>query len=90
MGVRLVCECICVMKGIKPKRKVDADGRPYEDYWAASIVMLSDMKFLDSLKEYDKDNIPWLKNYMFIYFRFAFFGGAVSFHQKWKTLHTFS
>ena len=29
-----------------------------EDYWPASKKMLGDMHFLDSLKEYDKDNIP--------------------------------
>lgn len=29
-----------------------------EDFWGPSKKMLSDMKFLDSLKTYDKDNIP--------------------------------
>lgn len=29
-----------------------------EDYWPASMKMLSDMKFLDQLKTFDKDNIP--------------------------------
>lgn len=29
-----------------------------EDYWAPSMKMLSDMKFLDNLKTFDKDNIP--------------------------------
>lgn len=29
-----------------------------EDYWASSKRMLGDTKFLDSLIEYDKDNIP--------------------------------
>lgn len=29
-----------------------------EDYWPASMRMLSDMKFLDQLKAFDKDNIP--------------------------------
>lgn len=29
-----------------------------EDYWPPSLKMLSDMKFLDQLKAFDKDNIP--------------------------------
>lgn len=29
-----------------------------EDYWSPSLKMLSDMKFLDQLKSFDKDNIP--------------------------------
>lgn len=29
-----------------------------EDYWAPSVRMLGDMKFLESLKTFDKDNIP--------------------------------
>lgn len=33
-------------------------GKPYEDYWGPSQKMLGDMKFLESLKNYDKDNIP--------------------------------
>jgi dynein heavy chain len=46
------------MRGIKPEKKMDANGRPIDDYWLASLKMLGDMKFLDALKEYDKDNIP--------------------------------
>ena len=46
------------MKGIKPKRKPGADGKMAEDYWGQSKKKMSDMKFLDSLKTYDKDNIP--------------------------------
>lgn len=29
-----------------------------DDYWTASKKMLTDMKFLDSLLHFDKDNIP--------------------------------
>lgn len=29
-----------------------------EDFWGPSKKLLSDLKFLDSLKSYDKDNIP--------------------------------
>uniref|UniRef100_A0A1I8MKN2 AAA+ ATPase domain-containing protein n=1 Tax=Musca domestica TaxID=7370 RepID=A0A1I8MKN2_MUSDO len=57
-GVKLVLEAVCVLKGLKPDRKPDASGRMVEDYWAASLRMVSDMKFLESLKTFDKDNIP--------------------------------
>ncbi|XP_069141245.1 dynein axonemal heavy chain 3-like isoform X4 [Argopecten irradians] len=58
LGVKLVMESVCIMKGIKPDRKVDGNGKAYEDYWPAAKKMLGDLKFLDSLKEYDKENIP--------------------------------
>uniref|UniRef100_A0A672TR52 Dynein axonemal heavy chain 3 n=1 Tax=Strigops habroptila TaxID=2489341 RepID=A0A672TR52_STRHB len=53
--VKLVMESICVMKGAKPERKPDPNGK---DYWGPSRKLLSDLKFLESLKTYDKDNIP--------------------------------
>lgn len=48
------------MKNIKPERKPDpsGSGKMIEDYWAPSQKVLGDFKFLDSLKAYDKDNIP--------------------------------
>ena len=58
-GIRLVCEALCVLKGIKPDRINDpSTGRKIEDYWGPSKKMLGDMKFLDSLLTFDKDNIP--------------------------------
>ncbi|XP_052828077.1 dynein axonemal heavy chain 3 [Octopus bimaculoides] len=57
-GVKLVMAAVCTMKGIKPDKKTDQNGKIVEDYWTASKKMLSDMKFLDSLRDYDKDNIP--------------------------------
>jgi dynein heavy chain len=58
-GVRLVMEAICVMKGVKPDRVPDAStGRKVEDYWRPSLRVLGDMKFLESLITFDKDNIP--------------------------------
>ncbi|XP_073944942.1 dynein heavy chain 3, axonemal isoform X2 [Choristoneura fumiferana] len=57
-GVKLVMEAVCVMKGVKGDRKMDANGKPFEDYWGPSQKLLGDMKFLESLKAYDKDNIP--------------------------------
>lgn len=47
------------MKQVKPERKPDpATGRMVEDFWGPSVKLLGDMKFLESLKNYDKDNIP--------------------------------
>ncbi|XP_041458176.1 dynein heavy chain 3, axonemal-like isoform X7 [Lytechinus variegatus] len=57
-GVRLVMEAVCIMKGIKGERKTNDQGKLFDDYWPAAKRMLGDMKFLESLKEYDKDNIP--------------------------------
>ncbi|XP_054711131.1 dynein axonemal heavy chain 3-like [Uloborus diversus] len=59
-GVKLVMEAICIMRGVKPERKPDpsGSGKMIEDYWGPSQKMLGDMKFLDALKSYDKDNIP--------------------------------
>merc|ERR1719201_1182440 len=59
-GVRLVMEAVCVMKGAKPEKVNDPAGgtKKVLDYWGPSKKLLSDMKFLDSLRSYDKDNIP--------------------------------
>lgn len=80
-AVKLVLEAVCVIRAIKPERKLDAselpfistnisiefldfvlysflDGKIHDDYWSASLKMLSDLKFLDNLKSFDKDNIP--------------------------------
>lgn len=47
------------MKQIKPDRKPDlTTGRMVEDFWGPSVKLLGDMKFLENLKIYDKDNIP--------------------------------
>ncbi|XP_061847983.1 dynein axonemal heavy chain 3 [Colius striatus] len=58
--VKLVMESICVMRGTKPERKPDpsGSGKMIEDYWGPSRKILGDLKFLESLKTYDKDNIP--------------------------------
>ncbi|KAK3571583.1 hypothetical protein QTP86_014552, partial [Hemibagrus guttatus] len=58
--VKLVLESICVMTGIRPERKPDpgGSGKMIEDYWGPSKKLLGDLKFLESLKAFDKDNIP--------------------------------
>lgn len=49
---------VIVMKGIAPDRINDAaTGRKILDYWGPSKRILSDMAFLQTLKEFDKDNI---------------------------------
>ncbi|VEL42668.1 unnamed protein product, partial [Protopolystoma xenopodis] len=59
-GVRLVMEAVCVLKGIKADRINDpsGSGKKIEDFWGPSKKLLGDMKFLENLKAYDKDNIP--------------------------------
>ncbi|XP_014484361.1 PREDICTED: dynein heavy chain 7, axonemal-like [Dinoponera quadriceps] len=49
-AVRLVVESVCVLKQVRPERT--------EDYWKVALKVLSDVKFLDSLLHFDKDNIP--------------------------------
>ncbi|CAD5122382.1 DgyrCDS10813 [Dimorphilus gyrociliatus] len=58
--VKIVMESICVMLNMKADRKPDpgGSGKMIEDYWAASLRLLSDLNFLNRLKTYDKDNIP--------------------------------
>lgn len=57
--IKLVMEAVCIMRGIKPERKPDpsGSGKMVEDFWGPSQKLLGDMKFLDYLKNYDKDNI---------------------------------
>ncbi|XP_046587391.1 dynein axonemal heavy chain 7-like [Neodiprion lecontei] len=57
-GVKLVMESICILKEVKPERVQGPDGKLCDDYWKASLKVLSDIKFMDSLINYDKDNIP--------------------------------
>ncbi|XP_067117728.1 dynein axonemal heavy chain 7 [Osmerus mordax] len=59
-AVKLVMETICILKGLKPDRIPDpsGSGKKVEDYWGPAKKLLGDMKFLQSLHEYDKDNIP--------------------------------
>ena len=58
IGVKLAMEAVCVLKDVKPERKPDGSGKMIEYYWGPSLKLLGDFKFLDSLKSYDKDNIP--------------------------------
>lgn len=58
--MKLVMEAVCIMKSVKAERKPDpsGSGKMIEDFWGPSQKVLGDFKFLDSLRNYDKDNIP--------------------------------
>ncbi|XP_068982290.1 dynein axonemal heavy chain 7-like isoform X4 [Bombus flavifrons] len=57
--IKLVMAAICVMLDVPPDRAIDSvTGKKYTDYWGPSKRILSDMNFLQILKDYDKDNIP--------------------------------
>ncbi|XP_030383339.1 dynein heavy chain 7, axonemal [Scaptodrosophila lebanonensis] len=59
IGVRIVMEAVCILKDVKPDKVPNPSGLgTVEDYWGPSKRVLSDMKFLDSLLNFDKDNIP--------------------------------
>lgn len=58
-GVKLVMAAVCVMLSIPPLRVEDpVSGKKVLDYWTPSKRLLGDMKFLETLRQYDKDNIP--------------------------------
>lgn len=58
VGVKIVMEGICITKDVKPERVPNPSGvGVIEDYWVASKKVLTDMRFLDSLLHFDKDNI---------------------------------
>lgn len=47
-----------LLQQVKPERTQTKEGTYIEDYWKAALRMLSDAKFMDSLLNFDKDNIP--------------------------------
>ncbi|XP_037706594.1 dynein heavy chain 7, axonemal isoform X3 [Choloepus didactylus] len=59
-GVKLVMEAICILKGIKADKIPDptGSGKKIEDFWGPAKRLLGEIRFLQSLHEYDKDNIP--------------------------------
>ena len=59
-GVKLTLEAICVMKDVKPEKVKDKEtGKSTDDYFGPGKKLMSDPKaFVESLKTYDKDNIP--------------------------------
>lgn len=58
-AVKLVMETICIIRGIQPDKVPDPNtGKMMEDYWGPSKKLLNDIKFLEHLINFDKDNIP--------------------------------
>ena len=58
-GVKLVIEAVCIMKGIKPKKVENDKGKKVDDYWDGGKAIMADpTKFLESLVNFDKENIP--------------------------------
>ena len=59
-GVRLVITAVCIMFEVKPKKVAAPDGRgKVDDYWDVGKGVMNDpSKFLKSLFDYDKENIP--------------------------------
>ena len=57
--VKLVMETVCIIKGLGPTKVRDPkSGQTKMDFWVTSTSMLNDMGFLESLRSFDKDNIP--------------------------------
>jgi dynein heavy chain len=61
-GVRLACEAVCIMFGLKPVKKNDPNtpGKKIDDYWETSKleVLANPKELLDKLFNFDRDNIP--------------------------------
>lgn len=59
-GVRVVIESVCIMFQVKPRRVAAEDGKgKVDDYWQDGKALLANPeKFLKSLFDYDKENIP--------------------------------
>lgn len=58
-AVRLVLQAVCILKGRKPARiRNNETGRMEDDYWETSKKMLADGDFLNSLMNFDTENIP--------------------------------
>lgn len=60
LSLRLNLEAILLYKGVKPDRVPDpnATGKMVDDYWTTSKRLLTDPKFVESIGNLDKDNIP--------------------------------
>ena len=57
-AIKVVMAAVCVMKDVKPDRLNDpSTGGKILDFWGPSKRILGDMNFLQSLKDFDKDNI---------------------------------
>eukprot|EP00927_Polykrikos_kofoidii_P031997 TRINITY_DN2738_c0_g1_i1.p1 TRINITY_DN2738_c0_g1~~TRINITY_DN2738_c0_g1_i1.p1 ORF type:complete len:3358 (+),score=626.85 TRINITY_DN2738_c0_g1_i1:1049-10075(+) len=59
-GVILTAQAMCIMFEVKPMKVAAPDGKgKVDDYWeAAKKDLLGDVKLLDRMVHFDKDNIP--------------------------------
>lgn len=56
--IKTIMKAVCVLLDIKPERSRDENGRLTEDYWRPSLQLLADRNLINTLQNYDKDNIP--------------------------------
>jgi dynein heavy chain len=56
--VKLVLQGVCYLKGVKPARVKNEEGKMVEDYWPMSVKMIGESTFLKQLQDFDKDSIP--------------------------------
>ena len=58
--IRYIMKGVCLVLYTNPTEKMkDADGlKMVTDWWAASVKLLNDIKLLEKLQTYDKENIP--------------------------------
>ncbi|KAG8227082.1 hypothetical protein J437_LFUL007419 [Ladona fulva] len=58
-GIKLVMEAVCILREIKADRVPDpsGSGKMLDDFWGPSKRLLGDIKFLDGLIHFEKDNI---------------------------------
>jgi len=59
-GVCLVCEALCIMFSVKPRKVSGPRGEgKVDDFWeAAKKELLGDPRLLEKMMSFDKDNIP--------------------------------
>lgn len=59
IGVKIVMEAVCILKDLKPDRVQAPSGMGMvEDYWGPAKKLLGDMKFLEGLVNFERDDIP--------------------------------
>lgn len=59
VGVKIVMEAVCILKDLKPDRVQAPSGvGMVEDYWGPAKKLLGDIKFMDGLLNYERDDIP--------------------------------
>ncbi|CEF67457.1 Dynein heavy chain at 62B [Strongyloides ratti] len=57
-GVRLCMEAICILLEEEPAKIHEPGKKAKLDYWVTAQKLLSDMRFLQRIKNFDKDKIP--------------------------------